>query len=470
MSSLMNKVQEQVGGQLNNLGNVLSQLKSFQDKALNEVQSKLASQESLMNNFSTIANNAKNIISQDAAQFANSKLQDTIQSIIQKADVGLSSIYPDLSKKQESMLGNLSGDTSSAVEDPISFITNTSDNSISGIDFGSPSTSMLSGLGGGTLDKLTSRIGSSITSDFSLTNSISSLTSTIQDGIAGAKSIMPIVNMLQSNPIAAAVTLVSGTAASDMLPNFISDTIYDIKSIFSDFGLDELIYDLADLFKAGDDVYGLLTDQNCQNIPGMNGMNYNQLMNMLNAAKMICSNFNNSKYNDLINFDKNKNIYDMLLLNMMKQGMYGGLEDLVNCSNCDNYFDDRSVSLMSNSLPFLANNGDLNTFMTVQQIIGNSNISNVDYLLYQLAINGNYNTQQSRNNYTDLMYNMNSSPPRITQYDTSPYYGYNDYSNNVYNARNVRNINNNSAELLSMLTGNRTTGYIADALLTRFLN
>lgn len=449
-----------------NLEKSIGNIKSTQEQALSEVQKLSGEATSLVGGFTNIMSNAQNILSQSANSIT-SNLKNTVEQFSKNVDVGLSSTMTDLTKKHGSKLSTLQGNTNkSSVKDSVSFITNTTDGKIDGMDIASNSIGNIGKLDSGVLNKLSSRTGMSITSDFGLSSAIGSSMGALASGVSAAKSISNQVMSLPSQIVGSVVGDVVGELSS-----FVNDTVGGISQLLPGIDVKSLISDIASLYMTGKNVYDAITGENCQPVNGLTSpynSNFNDINALLRGASSICTNFN--QYNGLSNFANQKNLYDILLLNMANQGMYGGIQQLVNCQNCGNYFDSRSNSLLSGTLPNLANRGDLYTFSTIQQLVGNNNIPNQEYLMYQLAVNGNYQTQQSRDDYNDLMRRMNMQSDDIFRYQQPRYNSSSSYyPQNVYNTNRVSTVQYNNSVLLSDLTGNRTTGTIAAALIERYL-
>ncbi len=214
----------------------------------------------------------------------------------------------------------------------------------------------------------------------------------------------------------------------------------------------------------GREVYDLITGQHMSMIAGIArefNNSFPEVQNLLNMASEVCSTINGK---NVENYSKNKDLLDLLLYRMANQGMYGAINQLMNCADSQKYITNDTYKVLANRLMSRCSAGDVKTTSTIQQLVGNSKISNAKNAMYTLALNTKDTSAQNVSDYMTLLSNINVSPSSLTGKNYTSKNGSTTY---VYSTSNINKLSNNNVNIVDALLGNSNTRKIAKALSAR---
>lgn len=379
--------------------------KSLQDQALSMIQSKATEFQGLMGGMASAMSNAKNVISQSISGIT-SKLTDSIASFSQNVNTGLTTTLTDLSKKHGSMMSDVLGKINTgAIAEKLAFTVNTADASINGLSlFGGSGAadSLLSSFTSGGLDKLVSASGlSAITNNSTLSSAINSISNSIGNLTSGAKSI--ISDVMNMDPIKSVTKLVSSNETLNKMVNSVSSAVSELSNKIGLGDVQTLAKDLYSIYNCGKTAYAAVTSLTGGAVPGISSTfnsSYSTTTNLLNLANDLCSTINS---NGLLNYSQNKDLFDLLLQRCMNNGMHGAVSQLMNCTDTAKYVDERTMSVLTNTLSSLTQSGDVQTVNAVYNIVGNGRIANATGMMTTLASN----MEDSTENVTTYMNMLN---------------------------------------------------------------
>lgn len=175
-------------------------------------------------------------------------------------------------------------------------------------------------------------------------------------------------------------------------------------------------------------------------------VSYSTADGLSRMANSLCG----TSLKDLFDFGLNKNLFNMLLQAVLGNGISGLLDDLLGCAK---YVDNMSKQQVSDYLPTLASNGDLNSVTSAFNGIGSGSISGVESSLRTLSRSTSYST--SNVNGIKGLVNTSSSFDKLFKTNTSIGSG--------YDTRYMTGTNASSTKTLGALLGTDTVN-MANAL------
>lgn len=438
---------------------------AIQSEALSKVKDIIGQSGNLMGGMSSFIANAQNVLSESVSGIV-SNITDSVKGFAETVNTGLTTTLTDLSKKSGSMISEIGGKVNAgAVAEKLSFIVNTADNSISSTSiFGKSGAinDLMSNFSSGQLGKMMSATGlSSIVNNSDITNAVSSVSESLSGMTSSAKSIVGDVLAMPNKAVSTITSTVNDTLGG--LISQVSNSVSNTAKATGIGDLSTLISDTYALYSQGRAVYDAVSGKDPSMVVGIASKlnnSFPQVQNILNTASTICSAIN-GKY--IQNYAANKDIMDLLLMRMANSGMYGAINQLMNCSDTQQYVTEDTYFTLANQLATSVSNGDVHTASTIHSYAGNSRISNAQSLMYNLAYNIDDNNEDEITEYNSLLSNMKVS--------SSGLFGTNYVSNTgssmyVYNANNVRNMYRSSPNLTNVLLGNSTVGKIANGILS----
>lgn len=216
----------------------------------------------------------------------------------------------------------------------------------------------------------------------------------------------------------------------------------DMKSIgqsLSRVGDDIQASEFVGSIKAG---YATVTDAVGNAIDGIpTDIAYSTMSSISSLASSLC----NVRLDELFDFSTNKNLFNILLSSVLGNGVSGLLSSLLGCAQ---FADNMSKKQVSDFMPTLASNGDVDSMTAAFQGLGSGSISNMDYSLRTLSRNATY----SDKNVTgiDDLIKTNSSYNKV--------FGGNTVLGNGYKTSYISGTSASNQSLLSKLLGEDTVG------------
>ena len=439
-----------------------------QEKALEEVKKLAESKNELFSGFTSVVNNAKNVISQSISGIVGN-IKDSVSKFATTVNHGITSTLADLTKKKGSMIGDLQGKVNQgAVESKLSFLVNTTNNSIDGISlYGAGGTdTLLKDFTSGDVSKMLSATGMpNISTNAELSTAMSSVSGSLSSLTSGARSIMQDVVSMPRTLIGGVSSLVN--ESTNALIGGVSSTVSELaKSMGIDLNNDtSIISDMIDIYKMGKDTYNLVTGKDGMALAGITSRfneSFGEVESLVRLASDICSamhgkfNLNDGLYN--------KDLIDLLMYRMANRGMYGAINDLMHCNETQGYVDERTFSLLANRLSATARKGDVYTTSSLQKLVGNGRIQDNSDMWYDLAMNMDTDTA-SVDEYLDLLQRTGVDKRSLTG---TTYTGSNGGSLFVYDASRVAGLSDRSAYLASAVLGDSSVSGLSSGL-TRLL-
>lgn len=432
--------------------------KKEQDSLLDKLKSSVQSSTGFFSGLSETISVATNTINQSVSSIT-SQLDNSLKSFSSEVNTGLKTSLTDLTKKHGSMVSDVQGQTDKgAVQSKTSFITNPVSSNIDVINLVNGNDDLLKSftdtVNGGNLDKLASTTGiKSISNGSSLSSAIKSSSGTLSDLTTGASSVLKSVASAPKSVISDISKSIN--AGTNSLLGSVKSSITEFTGVTNLGDLNTLVKDVYDIYSVSKDVYNVVSGKDTSTILGIASKfnnSFGEVTDLMNLASRICSTMNG---NSLENYRSNKDLTDLLLKRMARQGMYGAIDQLMNCSDSQQYVDDRTYYVLAQELSGRATSGDVRTARAIYGYTGNSRVSNNDVLMYQLAYNMD-DDEHSINDYTYMLSGMGMSGNSMTgvRYD-------NDY---VYSSGRTNALYNKNPNLTNRLTGNSTTSAIVSLL------
>lgn len=441
-----------------NVKDTVSSSKETQQKNLQDTIKKVESNVSgLLGGVQSVIKNANNVISQSVSGITSS-IKDSVSNFSNTVDNGLKTTLTDISSKTGSMIKDITGNCNKgAVSQKLSFIANITDSSINAISLSGNNSTKLTGLfSSSSLNKLSSSLNlPTINNDSSLKNAISSVSSSLNSFTSSAKSIINDVKNIPNTII----KTVSDEANS--LVNSITSSVNDLSKKSGLGDLNSLIKDVSELYTIGKDVYDIVTGKDGSWINGISSVlntSFSEVQSLLNLASSLCSSISNF---DIQDYSTNKDLYDLLLKKLSENGMYKALEDLMNCTDTDQYNDSRTYALLLDTINTSAKNGDVYTVGTIQKFLGNGKINNTETLAYTLALNIDDTNNNNVTAFSNLMTNLGITDKQLIGYDYVDNIGNKTY---IYSTNTINELKQNSPSLTEKLTSNSSISKLSKGL------
>lgn len=428
-------------------------MKSAQDSALSSIKDMAGQAGSLMSGMQSIMSNAKNVISQTISGITGT-LAQSVSKFAQQATVGLTSTLTDLSQKFGSSISEITGKVDGgAIASKLSFVADTTSAAVNGVSlFGSGSegvNGLLKNFSNGQLDKLVSASGlSSIANNSDLKSAISSVTDGLSNMTSAAKSLVGDVLSLPSKAISTVTSTISDVTGG--LINSVTSSVGQLANVANIGSVDNLVKDMFDIYSLGRSTYDMVTGKDTNAIMGIASQfnnSFPEVQSLLNVASTICSAISG---NMIDNYGKNKDLFDLSLFRMANNGMFGSINQLMNCGESQKYITDDTYTMLANRLTNRSNVGDVFTASALQSLVGNSRISNSNNLMYNLAYNLDDRNQDNINEYMNMLNRMNINPNNLTGRTYTSNNGNTVY---VYTTNRLNPLGNSSPNLTDVLLG-----------------
>lgn len=430
-----------------------------QSKIVDKFKEMVSSSSTIMSGLSSTIASATNTINSSITSLS-AQLDDSLKSFSSKVDTGLKTTLGDATNKHGSMVSDVQGKTDTgAVSKKPAFITNVTNGSIDPINVGSGSTDdMLKSFTNGDVSKLASSVGlSGISNNSSLQSAITKNSSSLSDMTSGANSLLGTIVSMPKQSISTVASSINDSTKGVM--NSIKSSITEFTGTAGIGDTKQLISDLYSIYSTGKNVYDVVSGNNPSAILGIASKfnnSFSEITSLMNLATKICSAMSGQ---GLSNYSNNKDLMDLLLKRMARQGMYGAIDRLMNCTESQSYVDDRTYYILAQELNNRAMYGDVRTASTIQQTIGNSRISNSNNLMYQLA----YSMEED----DDLIYEYNNMLDRtgVTSNSlTGVRYSSSSGSQYVYSSGRVSTLHSRNPTLTNNLVGGSSTASLISAL------
>lgn len=438
--------------------------KETQNKALSAVKELANTTSSLVSGMQSIVTNAQNVISQTITGITGT-LEQSITKFSQEINAGLTNTLTDLSKKFGSAISEITGKVNmGAIAGKLSFIADTASAVVNGVSlFGEALaggvTGLLSSFTNGQLNRLLNASGiAKIWNNSDLGSAINSVVNSVSTITSAAKSIVSDVIALPSK----IVSTVTGTI-NDITGGILSAVKDSVGQLMGTSGIGDvgnIVKDMFDIYSMGREIYDAVTGKDNSIIVGIASKfnnSFPEVQSLLNMASEVCSTLTGK---NVENYRKNKDLLDLLLLRMANQGMYGAIQDLMNCTDSQKYVTEDSYKVLASKLASRCSVGDVKTASTIQQIVGNSKISNAEKVVYDLACSMD-GTTDNISEFSTMLSNMNISPTALTGKNYSSKSG----STYIYSTSSLNKISNNNPAITdSLLGGNSTIRKMSSAL------
>lgn len=414
------------------LANIASQLSTTASSLANSSATKaslIMGMSSASGLGSTIEDTAKSFIRDSAAVLSDSKLG----SIMDTVNAG--------SKEADTKIKNILGTSGEALNTPVSFTTKAIKDVTGGSQLASDANSsadlLTTNLNKTELSTIASRTGSDpINTGGGLSSALKTVAGSVSSIISGATSSIRsavsaatgVVGNVYNTVAKTASSITSGVTSTlfsalssftgsktsqlddaiSILPSSVSNRLSNTPSSLSSGIQDSIISQIAGSatnittkLPGVGDVIGRLTAINSygptltsyprisnsvgEAIPGISQSTYadtSQVNSMYSLAQSLCPDVNLA---NAYGYGNNKDLFDTLLGLLGGMGLSGLLSQLMNCGT---YFDDRSMSVMKNSVYTDAiDTGDSETYNIAMQAIGLGNIADPEQDM--MYLNGN---------------------------------------------------------------------------------
>lgn len=434
-----------------------------QNKIVDKFKEMVASGGTMLSGLSSTIASATNTINSSIAAIS-ADIDDSLKSFSSKVDTGLKTTLGDATNKHGSMVSDVQGKTDSgAVSKKPAFITNVTNGSVDPINTGSGSTDdLLKSFTNGNTSKLASAVGlDSIGNNSSLQSAIKKNSGSLSDMTSGANSLLGTVVGMPKQTISSISSSINDST-KDMM-NSIKSSITEFTGTAGIGDTKQLISDMYEIYSTGKNVYDVVSGKNPNAILGIASKfnnSFSEITSIMNLATKVCSAMNGQ---GIDNYGNNKDLMDILLKRMARQGMYGAIDRLMNCNEAQSYVDDRTYYMLAQELNSRAMYGDVRTASSIQRTIGNSRIRNADSMMYQLA----YSMEEDDDlisEYSDMLGRTGVSRNTLTgvRYDSSSGSQY------VYSSDRVSTLYNKNPKLTNNLVGGSNNASLVSTLANIF--
>lgn len=421
-----------------------------QQKELDSVKSS-STLSTLISSVSSIVSKASNAINQTVSGISSS-INDSVKNFSNSTDIALKTTLTDLSKKHGSMVGDVKGQTNDgAVALKPTYIVNSTDasiNSTSMLGKNGTTDGLIKSFSSNDLSKLASATGmSGIGNNSSLTSAINSQSGTFSSLTSGAKSIMSTVAKLPSAGISALSNSTNSTLKS--ITSSIGSSVSSLANKAGIGDIKTLTSDLYSIYKFGKSTYNLVSGKDGAALYGITSQfnnSFTDVQQLMGLATNICRAMNG---NNLNNYATNKDMTDLLLYRMSQQGMYGAVDNLMNCQDSQQYIDDRTYLMLAQQMSDRANVGDVDTAYGIQKYLGRGYTSNPNSMMYNLAYNMN-DTPQNRTTYMQMMSGMGVDGRSLTGNTYTTQNGQQVY---IYSGNSTNQLYRRNPTITDQLTG-----------------
>lgn len=427
ITKLANSVSTQITGFessiANSISSTVSSAKSALTSSLSSISSSISSATS--NLFSSSSKSEKKLT--DNSNKGKLETDDKLKSISSDSSAAIAQPVSFVSKKVQETVGGVSADGMDAAKkslpsnvsaDNLKSISNAVGSKISSAKEYANAVSKVANDVSSKIREIPEKLNSikqSITTPISST--INSFTSTIKKGLSGPGSVVGDTINNAKTYIGSTVSAVKevSSAAVSILPsplqkyvsgasdaylakltnkvmgskaasftNILSKLsgISDTSSLTSFYG---------NLLSFGNN-YANRTDENGNNVDNQYGSaTSSDIDKLYSAANSICGGIGLS---ELVNFQQNKDLYDILLQYAANLGLTDLILQMQNCGKGKTaYFDDRSKNLLKSLSLDTAKNGNASTYLAIQNSVGASNMNNAKQ--ESLALIANSTTSKS---------------------------------------------------------------------------
>ena len=442
----------------------VAQSQATQSSILSTVKSGISKLGGLASGLSNMMSNAENIISSTISGFV-SNIADSIGNFSKTVNNGITTSLPDLSKKNGSMISQLSGNVNTgAVCKKLSFIVDNANPSISATSLfgqGSNVRSLLNGFTNSELSKISAASGmTQIANNSDLNVAMSTLSSQFHSFTANANSlssqVLGMPNRMMSNT---ATTVDSGVSS---LISKITTSVTNLSGISGIGSQESLIEDVYNLYKTGRNTYEEVAVKGGENLVGYVSRfneSFPETESLIKLASSICKAMN-GKMDFLEAYGKNKDLFDLLLSRLANCGLYGAINDLLHCNDTQSYVDESTFSNLANQFKRLAAKGDVLTAKTIQEQVGNGRLSDTTSQMKALATKIDDQSSEEIQAYVQLLNQLNIPKEQILgkQYES------NSGSFYAYSIPDLNNYYSSSPNLTNSLLGGTNTANMASKL------
>lgn len=323
--------------------------------------------------------NASGLLNGSASDLIKN-LPNTLGSFGKTVDVNLSKVTSNFNlMDQLPNFNKLLNDNSN----DISFISTTIKDHVKAAPFENPSLSIdnLTKLDSDSLFNLASRSGiNSITNDMDLNKAFAKISDQqkfINVGKLEFDSSLYGMSLPEDNSFFSTVGKYVSSAVSTVTDyakaayNKLPDSIKNILNLDSGINNTNNKYDIYN---------NIISDENGLYVDGFSRSNYQQSADIYSTANDLCGT-NNFNYKD---YSNSKNMFDSLLDQILKNGLYGLLGDVRNCTK---YYDSRSDSILMSGLTGASQAGDVNTVLGIVDTIGAGRVADKNNLVLVTASN-----------------------------------------------------------------------------------
>lgn len=350
------------------------------------------------------------------------------KSATKAVDDAVGNIQKELESTKQSVAKNLTDQVGSLVNTgtnltttPLTFVASTTKNAIDSINLEDADAGFkLSDLSEGTIGKLAElgndTLGSSASAIKAVTNNLREIKAQATGAVNGILSSVsaeargifdPIKSVVDFGKDTLSPNNVAGIIKNnlDFLPNSLQNKITKIaqnstKNLYDKInklsnqatGVDNILESIASL-ESIDTISKRVTDSNGNNIFGLiNNGNFDDLVNLVSGANSICGDTGIDPSN-LLDFEVNKDLYDLLVGESMNRGSSKILDSL---SNCGKYNDSRTTNVVKNKVDMVARNGDVHTLSSAVNAVGSSALYDPEDTLQTLIANMDYDTDKKK--------------------------------------------------------------------------
>ena len=342
-----------------------------------------------------------------------------VDDIVGNIQSELESAKQSVTKNLNDQLGSILNTDGNLVTTPLTFVSSTTKNSIDSLNLDDADAGFsLSDLSKGTIGKLAElgndALGSGASAIKAVTDNLREIKSQATGAVNGILSAVSAEARGVFDPIKSVVdfgkdTLSPNNVAGiiknnlDFLPESWQNKITKVaqdstKDLYDKInkisnqaaGIENIIEGIASLESIGT-IAKRVTDSNGDDIFGLisNG-SFDDLVNLVSGAESICGSTGINPSN-LLDFEVNKDLYDLLVGESINRGSSKILDSL---SNCGKYNDSRTTNVIKNNVDTVARNGDVYTLSSAVKSVGGSSLYDLEDTLQTLVANMDYSTDK----------------------------------------------------------------------------
>lgn len=338
-----------------------------------------------------------------------------VDDIVGNIQSELESAKQSVTKNFTDQIGSILNAGTNLSTTPLTFVASTTKNAIDAINLDDADAGFsLSDLSKGTIGKLAElgndALGSGASAIKAVTDNLKEIKAQATSSVNGVLSAVSAEARGIFDPIKSVVDFgtdvlnpnnVAGIIKNnlDFLPESLQNKITQVaqdstKDLYNKInklsnqaqGIDNILEGVASLESIGT-ITKRVTDANGNDIAGLisNG-SFDDLVRLISGAESICGDTGIDP-SDLLDFEVNKDLYDLLISESMNRGSSKILDSL---SNCGKYNDTRTTNVIKKNVDSVARKGDVYTLGSAVKAVGSSALYDPTDTLQTLIANMDY--------------------------------------------------------------------------------